>query len=603
MCGIVGIVDPSLDSSRLEASLRLMHHRGPDGRGMFLEPDRHLGLGHARLSIIDLKTGAQPLYSHDARLALVCNGEIYDFERQRGELEREGSRFATNSDAEVIIHLYLKHGEGFYEHLRGEFAFLLYDRALGRLIAARDRFGIKPLYVARTKGGGWAFSSEIKGLFGTGLVARKIDFNAPSKNGATLFRGVEHVPPATAVVLDIVNGTQRVTSYWRPNFPRASKYDTSRTFEEYKEEIDRVLTEAIRLRLRADVPVGLYLSGGIDSALVAAKVKTLVRWTPHAFTIAFVDEGEPYNEAEIARLVARHVGVEHHVLEVTTEALLRNLERCLWHVETLLDDLAPVGKYLLSELAQRHVKVVLTGEGSDEVFLGYDVFRDVADRDSSLSSSRRASLSEWFYRLLGRLLVAAPKSISASVLPEAQEAGDDSEQIEGRVPIVQLQYRRLLTHLPRVILCAYGDRTEMAHSIEGRVPFLDHHLFEVARDVPVEHKIRAGVEKYIIKRIADGLIPQEVVGRRKWPLSTQVPSMLPGNHPGLDRLLATYASARALRRAGIYRVHWVRLLRLIRTIPILPRAIVRAIDRFLFRVCCVQILHAQFIADDAHQFS
>ena len=602
MCGIVGIVDPSLDSSRLEAALTLMHHRGPDGRGTFLEPDRHLGLGHARLSIIDLKTGDQPLYSHDARLALVCNGEIYDFERQRGELEREGCRFATNSDAELIIHLYLKHGERFYEHLRGEFAFLLYDRALGRLIAARDRFGIKPLYVARTKAGGWAFSSEIKGLFGTGLVAREMDVNTPSKNGATLFRGVEHVPPATAVILDIVNGTERVASYWRPNFPRATRYDTSRTFEEYKEEIDRVLTEAIRLRLRADVPVGLYLSGGIDSALVAAKVKALVRWTPHAFTIAFVDQGGAYNESEIAKLIARHVGVEHHVLEITTETLLRNLERCLWHVETPLQDLAPVGKYLLSELAQRHVKVVLTGEGSDEVFLGYDVFREVIDRKSPLSSSRRALLPAWFSRLLGRLLLAVPKSSGASVLPETQEAGCDSEQIEGRAPVVQLQYRRLVTHLPRVILCAFGDRTEMAHSIEGRVPFLDHHLFEIARDVPVEHKIRAGVEKFIIKRIADGLLPKEVVERRKWPLSTKVPSMLPGNHTGLDHLLATYASASALRRAGIYRAHWVRLLQLIRPIPVLPQAIVRTIDRFLFRVCCVQILHAQFIADDAHQF-
>jgi asparagine synthase (glutamine-hydrolysing) len=603
MCGIVGVVDPSLDSSRLEASLRLLRHRGPDGHGVFLEPDRHLGLGHARLSIIDLQTGAQPLYSHDARLALVCNGEIYDFERQRGELEREGSRFATNTDAELIIHLYLKHGERFYEHLRGEFAFMLYDRSLGRLIAARDRFGIKPLYVARTKAGGWAFSSEIKGLFGTGLVEREIDFNAPSKDGATLFRGVEHVPPATAVVLDVVNGTPRVMSYWRPNFPRASRYHTSRTFEEYKEEIDRVLTEAIRLRLRADVPVGLYLSGGIDSALVAAKVKTLARWTPHAFTIAFVDEGGPYNEAESAKLIARHVGVEHHVLEVTTETLLRNLERCLWHVETPLGDLAPIGKYLLSDLAQRHVKVVLTGEGSDEVFLGYSVFREVAERGAASPSSRRPLLSAWFSRLLRRLLVAAPKSIHARVLPEGQGRSSDSEQIEGRAPVVQLQYRRLVTHLPHVILCAFGDRTEMAHSIEGRVPFLDHHLFEVARDIPVEHKIRGGVEKYIIRKIADGLIPKEVVERRKWPLSTRVPSMLPGKHAGLDRLLAIYVSAPALRRAGIYRVHVVRILRLIRAIPLLPRAIGRFIDRFLFRICCVQILHTQFIADDAHQFS
>jgi len=602
MCGIVGVVDPSLDRPRLEASLSLLRHRGPDGRGVFLEPDRHLGLGHARLSIIDLNTGAQPLYSDDGRLVLVCNGEIYDFERQRGELERDGCRFVSNTDSELIIHLYLRHGQRFYEHLRGEFAFLLYDRSLGLLIAARDRFGIKPLYVARTKAGGWAFSSEIKGLFGTGLVKREIDVHTPSKGGATLFRGVEHVPPAAAVILDVVNSTHRVMPYWRPNFPRASGYNTSRSFEEYREEIDRLLTKAIRLRLRADVPVGLYLSGGLDSALVAAKVKTLARWKPHAFTIAFVDEGEPYNEAEVAKLIARHVGVEHHVLEAKTETLLRNLERCLWHVETPIGDLAPVGKYLLSELAQRHVKVVLTGEGSDEVFLGYDFYRKVADGSGAVSPSRRASLSAMLISLLERWLVAAPKSASAPVLPEGQERGNDSEQIEGRTAVVQLQYRRLVTHLPRVILCAYGDRTEMAHSIEGRLPFLDHRLFEVARDIPVEHKIRDGVEKFIIKKIADGLLPKEVVERRKWPLSTRLPSMLPGKHAWLDHLLATYASAQALQRAGIYRVFFVRLLRLIRAIPKLRPTLGRRIDRILFKICCVQILHARFIADDAHQF-
>jgi asparagine synthase (glutamine-hydrolysing) len=543
------------------------------------------------------------MYSHDGRIALVCNGELYDFERQRGELEREGARFASQSDSELIIHLYLKHGQRFYEHLRGEFAFLLYDRTLGLLIAARDRFGIKPLYVARTMAGGWAFSSEIKGLFGTRLVKREIDLYAPSKAGATLFRGVEHVPPAAAVTLDVVNSTQRVISYWRPNFPRASKYDTSKSFEEYKEEIDQLLTEAIRLRLRADVPVGLYLSGGLDSALVAAKVKTLARWTPHAFTLAFVDEGEPYNEAEIAKLIARHVGVEHHVLEVTTETLLRNLESCLWHVETPLGDLAPVGKYLLSDLAQRHVKVVLTGEGADEVFLGYQFYHKVVDGSGSVSSSRRASLSAWFIRILGRLVVAAPKSAYTRVLPEGQQSESDAEQIEGRAPVVQLQYRRLVRHLPHVILGAYGDRTEMAHSIEGRVPFLDHHLFEVARDIPVEYKVRGGVEKYIIRKIADGLIPKEVVERRKWPLSTRVPPMLPGKLAGLGRLLAAYLSAPALRRAGIYNVHFVRILRLIRAIPRLSRPIGQKIDRILFRICCIQILHAQFIADDAHQFS
>jgi asparagine synthase (glutamine-hydrolysing) len=291
------------------------------------------------------------------------------------------------------------------------------------------------------------------------------------------------------------------------------------------------------------------------------------------------------------------------VLEVTTETLLRNLERCLWHVETPLGDLAPVGKFLLSDLARRHVKVVLTGEGADEVFLGYRVFRDAVNRGNSPSFSRRRLLSAWFRGLLWRLIVAAPKSICAKALLEGRERRNDSEQIEGRAPVVQLQYRRLVTHLPRVILCAFGDRPEMAHSIEGRVPFLDHRLFEVARDIPVEYKIRRRVEKYIIRKMADGLLPKEVVERRKWPLSTQVPSMGPGKHAEMDRLLATYVSTPALRRAGIFRIHFVRMLWLIRAMPILSRAIGRTIDRVLFRICCVQILHTQFIADDTHQFT
>lgn len=602
MCGIIGVVDPSLDRPRLEASLNLLRHRGPDGRGVFLDPDRHLGLGHARLSVIDLNTGAQPLYSEDGRLVLVCNGELYDFERQRAELERDGHRFVSHTDSELIIHLYLKHGQRFYEHLRGEFAFLLYDRSLGLLIAARDRFGIKPLYVARTRSGGWAFSSEIKGLFGTGLVQRELDVHAPVKGGATSFRGVEHVPPAAAVILDLANGSHQVMPYWSPDFPRASAYDTSRSFEDYRDEIDGLLTEAIRLRLRADVPVGLYLSGGLDSALVAAKVKALTRSKPHAFTIAFVDEGEPYNEAEVAKRIASHVGVEHHVLEATTETLLDNLEPCLWHVETPISELAPVGKYLLSELAQRHVKVVLTGEGSDEVFLGYELYRRVENGNGAVPPSGRASLPATLISLIERWLVAAPKSAYAPVLAEGHKRGNESEQIEGRTALVQLQYQRLVTHLPRVILCAFGDRTEMAHSIEGRLPFLDHCLFEAAREIPVDHKIRDGVEKFIIRSIAEGLIPKEVVERRKWPLSTRVPPMLPGKHAALDRLLASHASARALRRARIYRASVVRLLRLVRAMPRLPPTLGQRIDRILFHICCVQILHSRFIADDGKQF-
>jgi asparagine synthase (glutamine-hydrolysing) len=338
--------------------------------------------------------------------------------------------------------------------------------------------------------------------------------------------------------------------------------------------------------------VGVYLSGGIDSALVAAHVRRLAPTPPHAFTVSFVDMPAAFDEGRLARLVAETVGVKHHVLEATTEQLWNALQRCLWHCEQPLVNLAPVGKYLLSDLAQGHVRVVLTGEGSDEIFLGYDYF------DRALQAVGR----RFARRVLGRLGTAARHTISAIVLRCLFVAGrpgahaglfsrqsQDKSQLQGRHPAIALQYRKLKTELRNVILVSYGDRTEMAHSIEGRLPFLDHRLFELARRMPIDVKISGGVEKHVVREAARGLVPDAVRTRKKWRFSTPVPDM--GARSGVaGKIITKHLSRKAVSRARIVRYGSLVVVKALRRLPPLRGAC----NRLLFRVCCLQILFSLF---------
>lgn len=604
MCGVFGAVEPDLNSETISSALAVLSHRGPDASGSFLDRERGVGLGHTRLAILDLETGDQPLFDRDREVALVCNGEIYDFERLRSELEAEGHHFQTRSDSELIIQLYLKHDLALFEHLRGEFAFLLLDRRRNRLLAARDRFGIKPLFLSRTKSGGWCFASEAKAIFASGLKDPAIDlWNYYENENGSLFRGVYNLPPGTALLLDLTDRSFETLTYWAPDFPRRSAIDRERPFAEWAAELDRSLTEAVRLRLRADVPVGVYLSGGIDSALVAAKVCRLTQRPPLAFTVSFSDVPPKYDEGQSARRIADHLGVDHHVLQVDTAALWANLERCLWHNEAPITNFAPVAKCMLSALATRHVKVVLTGEGSDEVFLGYRLFkrRMVSAEPSGPGGALEATIDRlgtrvlgWLKRgLVGLFVRGRPgRSISldslGAVLPKQSS---DRSQLEGRPALIRLQYRRLRTHLHRVILSAYADRMEMAHSVEGRVPFLDHHLFCVAREIPIRYKIWQGREKHIVREVARGLVPDEVVDRTKWPFSTPQPAFESGSSPAVNRIRERYLTREAVREAGLFRWYGVRALLFLRRFPRTRRYA----DRWLFTVCCLQILHRQFV--------
>jgi asparagine synthase (glutamine-hydrolysing) len=468
--------------------------------------------------------------SSDGNIVLAANGEIYDFERIRHSLEAKGYRFKTKSDSEVIICLYEEYGLGCFEHLRGEFAFLLYDKARRLLVAARDRFGIKPLYFSRLAHG-FVFASEMKAIFASGLVEPKLNAAAfdplidnDPDHALFPFEGIEHVPPASYLLVDLDTSKARTTRYWSPEIPDETALPVSEpagdSAASAAQTVLRELEEAVRLRLRADVPVGLYLSGGIDSAFVGALMQRNLNSQLHSFSISFVGSGR--DERQFAMSAAKHVGTEHHELAVTKDMMWDNLEQCLWFSELPFVTLAPVGKFLLSREARKHVTVVLTGEGADEVFLGYRSFFQNAIRDTreahpgrrhTSAGQRRLKLGGFSPALLGRLSLLVFHKSQRERLAAARATPQTA--VSPSKPVINAVQEARLAGMPLDILCYLGDREEMAHSLEARLPFLDHQLYDAAKSIPVDLKMRCGLEKAVLRDAAIGILPEDLRLRRK----------------------------------------------------------------------------------------
>jgi asparagine synthase (glutamine-hydrolysing) len=527
MCGIFGTVGRDLPSSSLERVLQMLEHRGPDGEGVFTDSAAQVTLAHTRLAVIDLITGAQPIESEDQNLVLVYNGEIYDFERIRSELEAKGYHFRTKSDSEVILYLYQEFGLGCFEHLRGEFAFLLYDKAKRVLVAGRDRFGIKPLYFSRLTHG-FVFASEMKAIFASGLVAAKLNIaafdllNHDPENVRFPFEGIEHVPPASYLTIDLDTLDSSVTRYWSAEIPVEVAERVAAPFGDAADECARSvlheLEEAVRLRLRADVPVGLYLSGGLDSAFIGALMKRNMKSDLHSFSISFV--GSEKNEEEFTRQVADFLESVHHDVPVTKEMLWNNLEDCLWFTELPFVSLAPVGKFLLSEVAKKSVTVVLNGQGADEVFLGYRTFFQKAIRETREAHALGTSARLTRLQLDG---VPAPivQKMSLLVFHKSQRqrlsfarANADVRRSPSK-PAINIVQEARIAEMPLDILGFLGDRVEMAHALEVRLPFLDHKLYDAAKWIPVDFKMCNGREKAVLRDAAKGILPEDVRLRRK----------------------------------------------------------------------------------------
>ena len=564
MCGIVALFSPAgrVAPADVERATRRLEHRGPDGQQQWIAPHGRVGLGHARLSIIDLRTGDQPIASEDGRLHIVANGEFYDYERIQRELEQRGHRLRTRSDSEIALHLYEDLGAGCLHQLRGEFAFAIWDEVHQTLFAARDRFGIKPLFYAHHAATLY-LASEVKALFAAGVPARwnqhRVFGNlAGGHPTETLFDGISQVPPGHYLLA--TPGYTRLHCYWDFNYPPADAPAAAITDQEYAERLHHALDEAVRLRLRADVPVGCYLSGGLDSCAVIGLAAKHHADPIRAFNLTF--DRPDYDEGPIAREMASLAGAEYFPVPIRQSDLADHFFDATAASETLCFNAHGVAKYVLSAaVRQAGFKVVLTGEGSDEIFGGYPHFRRdmlLYDNDGQEPAAVQALLAELerTNQVSRGLLLPDGKGISTESLSRrvgftpswlaafatstykvqslfaAEYAAGISQrdpfkglldsldihgQITGRAPVHKSLYLWAKTVLPNYILTVLGDRMEMAHSVEGRVPFLDHHVVELICSMPVRQKIRGMTEKYVLREATRGVITDTVYNRQKHP--------------------------------------------------------------------------------------
>jgi asparagine synthase (glutamine-hydrolysing) len=565
MCGIVAVYAPrgTVSSAALESATRALHHRGPDGRRHWISRDRHVALGHTRLAIIDLSTGDQPIANEDERLQLVANGEFYGYEAIQRRLEAGGHRLRTRSDSEIALHLYEDVGPQCLHQLRGEFAFVIWDDANQRLFAARDRFGIKPLFYT-WHGDTLYLASEVKALFAAGVPAcwdEEYVYHSLGASGSqqrTLYRGVFQVPPGYFLIA--TESHLQLHQYWDFDFPPAADTRMVRADAEYAESFRAVLDEAVRLRLRADVPVGCYLSGGLDSCSVLGLAARHHPEPIRAFTLTF--DRADYDEGEVAREMAARAGAQFEPIPIRQDDLADHFSDAIHQAETFCMNAHGVGKYLLSRAVRKAgYKVVFTGEGSDEILGGYAHFRrdmllynqegqDAAAMAAMLADIERMNpvsrglmmahgdfdslehirrrlgyVPSWMEAFSSRArkmadLLAAPflerYGESAAYVPLLDEI-DVRGQLAGRDPLNQSLHLWGKTSLPSYVLTMLGDRMEMAHSIEGRVPFLDHHVVEALRSMPVAMKNRGMTEKYVLREAARDVISDTVYRRQKHP--------------------------------------------------------------------------------------
>ena len=540
MCGIVGLLHHDAarpcDPETVAAMRDLVSYRGPDDAGALI--DGPVGLGHRRLSIIDIGGGHQPMSDSRGVYWIVYNGEVYNFRELRQELAAQGYPFRTQSDTEVILALYADRGERCVEALNGMFAFAIWDAERRSLFLARDRMGVKPLYYADSPQA-FIFASEIKSLLASGKVAARCREEAICEyllfrqvaGTSTLFEGIRSLAPGCTMTVS--GGTTRVRRYWSPR-PTGERMRLS--FDEARETFSALLEDSVRRRLISDVPVGTFCSGGVDSSLVTAVAAKLKGDPINTFSVGF--EESDYDESRYARLVSERYRTRHHELRVGNEAFSELFPRMVWHNDEPLDFANSVHIFALSELARRHVTVVLTGEGSDELFAGYPRYRipDLARTYRHVPASLRRALAAVAgdHRLekLNRYAAASPDDIllfnPSYVRPEmvaaasprfatlqsahryeclAATAALDLDRV-GRVSLLD-QETFLVSILHR------QDKMSMAASIESRVPFMDFRIVEWANRLPTHCKIRGGSGKALVKAVARPLLPPEVVERRK----------------------------------------------------------------------------------------
>src|SRR6267378_2969365 len=553
MCGICGVYEyenhVAVEPHVLEDMLGVIRHRGPDDSGVYFDKD--VAIGMRRLSIIDLSGGKQPISNEDGTIVTVFNGEIYNFHELREQLQSRGHTFATASDTEVIVHLYEDFGEECVQHLRGMFGFAVWDARRRRLFVARDRLGIKPLYYAQA-GGRLIFASEIKAILEHPTAQVHLSMSALSNflslkyvpAPQTMFKGISALPPGCSLTCD-ANGA-KTRRYWDLSF--ASQSNGQRSEAVYAEQLEALLKECVKLHLVSDVPFGAFLSGGMDSSTIVALMSQFLSEPVKTYSVGFEGDGEAFSELPYARLVAKKYQTDHHEVFIGPNHLINLLEKVIWHLDQPIGDEASLANYMVAELASRDVKMVLTGEGGDELFAGYaryagerlsPLFRFVPETAKSLALAasgriprlRRQKLalfalcqSDEVTRFMNWFPLFNSDTKQALLSRDVKEAlsGCDRSHVfaehlartDATEPLNRMLYVDTKLWLPDDLL-ARGDKTSMATSLEARVPLLDHKLVEFAASLPQNLKVKGLARKYLLKKVSQAWLPPAIIRRKK----------------------------------------------------------------------------------------
>lgn len=563
MCGIAGLLHyngRAVDTECLDRMIGMLSHRGPDASGVHAEGGA--GLAHARLSIIDLAGGSQPMSNEDGTVWISFNGEIFNFLELREMLIERGHRFATRSDTEVLVHLYEDEGEDCVRRLNGQWAFAIWDARRQSLFLSRDRAGVRPLFYTVT-GGTFVFGSEIKAIFAYPEVSREMAPEALDEiftfwctvPPRTAFKGIRELPAGHSLV--VRNGEVSVKQHWAHSYPAGGSWTQQRTEDDYAAELFEMLVDATRIRLRSDVPVGAYLSGGLDSTITTALVRRFTDARLRTFSVTF-DDGE-FDERAYQREAVRFLETDHQEICCTEDDIGRVFPDVIWHTEQPVLRTAPAPMYLLSKLVREAgYKVVLTGEGADEMFGGYDIFKEAKIRRFWMArpeSAMRPRLLRKLYPYLQNVQAQPDAYLRAFFGISSREPGpffsheprwDLTSKIKlffspevraqlsgsrvpggleqrlpagygGWHPFCQAQYLEAGYLLPGYILSSQGDRVAMAHSVEGRYPFLDYRVMEFAAKLPPHLKMKVLNEKYLLKRAMKDHIPPAIRKRPKQP--------------------------------------------------------------------------------------
>ncbi len=641
MCGIAGIIDYNgreNSVSAVENMLKPIHYRGPDESGIW--HSAFSTLGHVRLSIIDLAGGQQPLPDESERYWIVFNGEIFNFEDLREGLRKKGCKFRTNSDTEVLVNLYAMHGSHCLSMLNGQFALAIWDKKEQELFMARDRVGIRPLFYTNTKGV-FSFASEIKSLFRQSSVERELDTESLSQiftfwttiTPRTPFKNINEVSPGHFMVFN--RKGLIIEKFWQITYPRL---DTGLSLDEAADQFHELFTSAVRLRLKADVEVAAYLSGGIDSSATVAYIKQIEPRVLNTFSIGFAEKD--FDESSYQDEAVKYFGTNHTSIRCTSRDIADLFPQVIWQSEMPVTRTAPTPMMILSRLVRDNgIKVVITGEGSDEILAGYDIFREAKIRRfwaSQPDSLIRPLLLKKIYPDIPHLRNSNPgilkmffgyklkdtanpfyshilrwnnsnhikKHFSASV---KEYLGDFSPltDLNNRLPegfdrwddLAKAQWLETTIFMSGYLLSTQGDRMGMANSIEGRYPFLDYRLIEFCAGLPADYKLKGLKEKYLLKKVVKDKIPESILNRPKQPYRAPIKSVfLSENPPGYVRemLSDTYT-----KKAGIFDHESVSLM--IQRID--KTGVSSEVDNMvLAAVISTHLLNYQFIENNNQEF-